>query len=571
VSIVLSGYNTSQVSQPTPRPTADRSSRQPRRDWSIVIAVAVAVVSAATAFPFTAKPVSWDEWVYMGLAFHPQPAGWVLNRFAHIYAMKPFMWLAGDPFVGARMYWCALIGITVGALVWAGLQLPARRGRVIALALFLLMGQETLFAFPGVPYADYAIMAVITVASCLVLGRIAHGADLSAFDAAALGLLFCLGFKAKEAVAPVLVLAGALFISPSGRLRSRATAQRLAFFWLAGAVAAMCGIIALDGLILHDALFSLRPSSWGQLLAFNTAPRSYGPSEYSWLRFMLQPESFASFALYLGAGLAWSSMQPDRRLLLVYALPALFLLMMAAGGMIVAAPVIPRYTIPILPLLSLLAALATAHVLSAKRQAQLRALVPWLGLLIVSLITAASMAARHADATGSEAWSAYVGPASLGIASAAFLLLGGKRLGAAIAAVAIVLSGSPALAHVVGSLARRDVQRQGEARFAGFYQVARALPIDRNDILFVSRNVYGGAMRQPLTASIARMSFNVPLERTPLTKDTWPAPPEADYAVVSLAEYEQWRTTPDARPERAVLSDDREVAVICLRGACPLR
>jgi hypothetical protein len=294
------------VSTPAQRKTDAHSSRQPRRDWSIVIAAAV--VSAAAIFPFTAKPTSWDEWVYMGLAFHPQPAGWMLNRFAHVYAMKPFMWLAGDPFVGTRLYWCALFGIAVGALVWAALQLPARRGRVIALTLFLFMGQEAFFRFPGVAYADYATMAVITVCSCLVLGRIARGVDLSPFDAAALGLLFCIGCKAKETVAPALVLAAALFVSPSGQLYSRTTAKRLALCWLAGAAVAMCSIVALDGFFLHDALFSLRPSSWRSLLGYNTTAH-FSESKYSWLGLMLQPESFTSFALYLGAGLAWASRQ----------------------------------------------------------------------------------------------------------------------------------------------------------------------------------------------------------------------------------------------------------------------
>ena len=545
------------MSAPAQCHTGAHPSRQPRRDWSIVFAIAV--VSAAAIFPFTAKPTSWDEWVYMGLAFHPQPAGWMLNRFAHVYAMKPFMWLAGDPFVGTRLYWCALFGIAVGALVWTALQLPARRGRVIALTLFLFMGQEAFFRFPGVAYADYATMAVITVCSCLVLGRIARGVDLSPFDAAALGLLFCIGCKAKETVAPALVLAAALFVSPSGQLYSRTTAKRLALCWLAGAAVAMCSIVALDGFFLHDALFSLRPSSWRSLLGYNTTAH-FSESKYSWLGLMLQPESFTSFALYLGAGLAWASRQPDRRLLFVYALPGMFLLMMAAVGIFAAAPVIHRYTIAILPLLSLLAALATVHALAAEQR------LPWLGVLIVSLLVAASPAAW-----GSDARVDYAASLSLAVGSAAVLLLGGMRSGAAIAATAVGLSGTPAVARVVNDLVGRNVQRQGEARFAGLYQVAHAVQLAPNDLLFVSRNVYGGAIRQPVTASIARLSFNVSLDRNPLTKDTWPAPPEADYAVVSFAEYEQWRAGAHARPDHAVVSDDRQVAVICLRGACPLR
>jgi hypothetical protein len=131
------------------------------------------------------------------------------------------------------------------------------------------------------------------------------------------------------------------------------------------------------------------------------------------------------------------------------------------------------------------------------------------------------------------------------------------RSGAAIAATAVGLSGTPAVARVVNDLVGRNVQRQGEARFAGLYQVAHAVQLAPNDLLFVSRNVYGGAIRQPVTASIARLSFNVSLDRNLLTKDTWPAPPEADYAVVSFAEYEQWRAGAQARPDRAVLSDRR--------------
>src|SRR5262245_15828657 len=388
----------------------------------------------------------------MGLAFHPQPQGWVLNRYAHVYAMKPFMWLAGEPYVGARAYWCALFGVTVGALIWAPLQQTADRARVIALTLFLLAGQETLFAFPGVAWADYAIMAVITVASCFVLGRIAQGADLSERDAAALGMLFLVGFKAKEAVAPMLVLAGSLFISPSGRWRTDRTAKGLGLSWLAGMAVAMLGIIALDALFLRDPLFSLRPSSWGKLVAFNTEPRSYPPSDYSWLTFMLQPATFLAFALYLGAGLPWATRERDRRLLLVYALPAVFLLIMAVGGEFVAAPIIKRYTLPILPILCLLAALSFSSLVREQRGSRSGSLAPWLGLAVVSLLAAARTAAP--DGTWTTTVARYAGPLSIFSGAIAYLLVRPRpRVAAVVATLAVVAGGAIPLVHVVDRLA----------------------------------------------------------------------------------------------------------------------
>lgn len=152
----------------------------------------------------------------------------------------------------------------------------AARARVLALALVLLAGQQTLFAFPGVAYADFAIMALITVALALVLVRIVRGEDLSGGDAAALGALFLVAKKAKETALPLLALIGLLSIAPSGRLRFDRTAARLVRGWLLGAAVALLGILALDGILLGDPLFSLRPWAWRRVLEYNLGHPSHG-------------------------------------------------------------------------------------------------------------------------------------------------------------------------------------------------------------------------------------------------------------------------------------------------------
>jgi hypothetical protein len=163
-----------------------------------------------------------------------------------------------------------------------------------------------------------------------------------------------------------------------------------------------------------------------------------------------------------------------------------------------------------------------------------------------------------------------VAPALIATSFIALLFLRwAPRLAVAAATLAIVAGGTVPLVRVVADLATRKVQREGEARFAGFYQVARAVRADRDAVVFVSRNLYGGAIRRGVTPAVTRMNFNVPFRTRPIVSDPWPPPPHADYAVVSFDEYQQWRAGTQAEAARAIVSDDREVALICLRAPCP--
>jgi hypothetical protein len=243
--------------------------------------------------------------------------------------------------------------------------------------------------------------------------------------------------------------------------------------------------------------------------------------------------------------------------------------MLAVSGMFVGAPAIRRYTLPILPILCLLAALAFQSLIRDRSDARRRSLMPRIGLAVVALLAVALAPRSEMALLSGDTMRLWVGPVLTLTAAVAFLFLDRRaRLAAAIATVAIVASGVLPLARVVDRLVRREAQLHGDARFAGFYEVARAVKVDRNALVFVSRNVYGGAIREGVTAAVTRLNFNVPLHRPPLVKDTWPPPPDADYAVVSFDEYQQWLTRPDAEPSRVVVSHDREVALICLRAAC---
>jgi hypothetical protein len=443
---------------------------------------------------------------------------------------------------------------------------------VLVLTLFLFMGQQTLFASPGIAYADYTLMALFTVASVFVLARIVNGADLSRRDAAMLGALFWLSVRAKETALPLACLGALLLITPSGRMRDRREALRVAVACIAGVAAAMLGLMILDALLLGDPLFSVRVQTWRELLGYNTRPFEYHAPEHGWLGLLLQPENFVSFAVYLGAGLLWSGRERDRRLLVLYALPALFVLQLLVSGTFAVVTVTPRYVVAILPMVSFLAAFAYLRVVQDAGGTR-AVLTPRTLVAAIAVLLAMGFALTLIrPATTAEALRGSLAPTLIVTAFVALLFVRWlPRLAAAVATLAILVSGTFPLVRVVEDLATRRAQREGEARFAGFYQVARAVRADRNAVVFVSRNLYGGAIRPGVTADVTRMNFNVPFRSRPIVDAPWPAPPHADFAVVSFDEYQQWLAGPQGDRERALISDDREVALICLRAPCPLR
>jgi len=499
--------------------TGDTSESRPGEmslSWHRAVAVASGVLSMAALLPFTARPIQWDEFVYMDLAFRPAPSAWLLNRYAHIYAMVPFMKLAGDPYVGARLYWCFLVGLCVGAVVRAALSEPGRRRTwTVALALLLLAGQEALFAYPGIVFADYGLMAVATVAFCFVWARLARGDDLGGREAAIVGLLFLLAAKTKESALPLLIISLVLVIAPSGRVRLDRAAMRLAGWWLVGIALGIAVIAVLDAAIVGDPWFSLRPSSWREALAFYFPDVIDIPKIYVRLFWLREPYFYTMFAPYLFGGLIWIVRERDARRLVLYALPAAFVGQLALLDAIGRLDFVSRYLVPVLPIQSLLTATAFARL----RQERSR-----------------GFARLAADA----------------------LILG------------LVLVGLPPAWHVAKSLAQRTVQHTGEARWAGFYEVARAVAPAPAATFFVSTNLYGGEIRINTLGPLARMNFNLPLAPQQIVVGPEPVA-NADYAAVTVDEYRRWFAPRGLLPEQVVFSHDGAVALVCTRSACARR
>ena len=111
-----------------------------RRAAHALFLLAIFLICSYSIFPLTASTADGDDVRYMDAARFNKQMGWNMNRYAHIYGLKAFIWATdGDAFQASRLHWAFLFGVTVVALAIAvrslgsGLQL-----QTLIVALFLL-------------------------------------------------------------------------------------------------------------------------------------------------------------------------------------------------------------------------------------------------------------------------------------------------------------------------------------------------------------------------------------------------------------------------------------------------
>lgn len=372
------------------RPEQGAADATPRhsgaRAWIIRgLYVLLLAVLAKLLYPFTALPITWDELLYMGVAYTPEPQTCALNRYTHIYLLSLLMWLANDPYRGARILWCLAVAGSFTALVWstAPLRTPLR-AFVLLTTTLLLLSQDVGAWTLGIAYTDYTVMLIITLSAALVLPHILRHQPIPAWLALVLGALFVFGLRAKEVSLVLGVLVPVLWLQPGTGLRpTRAGAARLGAY-VAGGALALGVLLALDGWLLGDAGFLLRAESWRALLAFNQVAGRY-ESTLNWLGWMLRPENFTAFLLYTATLVAVAAGTRDMRLMLVFLIPLLYFLQLIATFATGNSLVVARYALPVLPLMCLAAAFAAGRLLEQTATAPwARAGVLWAGAFLAA-------------------------------------------------------------------------------------------------------------------------------------------------------------------------------------------
>lgn len=349
-----------------------------------LIEAAVVIVAFLLGWAYLAGwngyPYSWDELLYMDTAFNTKPLAIILNRYSHIYAYKLFITLNdGDPFRAANIYWGLLVSATVTlSYVCARLLTDNRRTvSIIAslLVVLFIVSQPFILEFPGVLYADYGVMLMIVLAAVLYL-LAQRFARFRLPLLVLLGLVFFFGLKTKETSFAIGVLLLGLGFESDGRYRvARLFRNGLAV--LAGMVAGQVVFMILDQAILGDALFGLRPENWQRLLTFNLR-EEFQRTAGNYLQNLAGNEALVLTVLALFAA-AQPEVRDTPQKKIVWLLPVAVIsfltLTMISGGW----GVLPRYTLIMAPILSVLAACYFCAVLSRASHAIL-----WLvsGLLV---------------------------------------------------------------------------------------------------------------------------------------------------------------------------------------------
>ncbi len=320
-----------------------------RRRLRFLFLLALFLVSFTLVLPYTASTADGDDVRYMDGARFNKQMGWNMNRYAHIYALKAFIWGAGgDAFQASRVYWAFMFGMTVLALAVAvrslgpGLQLGS-----LTVALLLWLAQPYVFGGIGAAYADYSAMMFVALGMAVYLHGYGHqSAGRSKWHALALGVLSVAAAKSKEPGLIMLWLVPGLLWS-GGRLDIGLFRRRMAW-WVMGAVGAYLVLMTLDGLILGDFWFSLRLESVaGAQRLKDAAEGIWQLPRWAWLDVAWTRGSLRHLSILAVAGAVvalvrrWS---PELRW--VALMPLAFMAMMIAIHPAISSP---RYLFPIVP------------------------------------------------------------------------------------------------------------------------------------------------------------------------------------------------------------------------------
>ncbi len=294
----------------------------------------------------------WDTLIYLNTAQHPVGLGSILNRYTDIYMQKFFLFLFSQPFEAAKWFWAfQIFGTGVFVYLCAKLLNPKNTTLTGILAILFFFAQRKIYATAGTPLVDFTAMLLICFGLFLYLVYLRSKTK-------PYWILFALGFvqffllKSKETgVIFIPIIIGAILLSsPNWRGRFRSAA------WvLGGGLAGVFSLMSLDGIFLHDPLFSLRLDSWRELFRFNltlVAPRS----DLNWYDLMLTtalllPLLFSIFAIIEDQEKQYG--WPER---LVWALPLIQVVFLSATIFRASFPMNIRYIYPTFATISVIGA-----------------------------------------------------------------------------------------------------------------------------------------------------------------------------------------------------------------------
>ena len=298
-------------------------------------------------------PITLDEFWYIEAALNSRAYPEVLNRYFHVYLQKLFFALTGHPVLGVKLFWSFEIAL-VSVMIYGSVKLLSGRSGYLGAytALLFFFSQALIFDFAGVTYADFTAMLMVTLGAVLFL-LIETRKIPRSFLLIMLGVTSLCAVKSKETgVCLIPVLWGSLWLGNEKKSWNRAA--RDAGLIAIGIAMGLGGLMLLDHIFLGDALWGWRTANIHRLASFNIRPDIKRGSrnwyDVLFTRFDVAPPVLLSLFPFGSA-----NTERDKSVVRYLWLVPLGLVIFLTGTMIRVHGVEPRYFVPALPLVSILA------------------------------------------------------------------------------------------------------------------------------------------------------------------------------------------------------------------------
>ncbi len=302
---------------------------------------------------YAGAPVFSDEFMYIdiGLRNYKEPS--YGNRYFHIYLEKLFMSVAPTPLIGVRIFWGFVIALTVG-LVYYNARTFLRGSNplhgLLAAAFFLSF--PMLVDYSGEPAVDLTAMLMVTLYLTVYLYGLRQP-DRRKYTLMALGTLAFLAFKTKETTIFInFLLLGYLF-EAGGRWQWRRLLDLIKPL-LIGLGIGILIFMLLDGFILGDPFFAIRPATFGAIFTHYDFGKVFFDVPQNWYHEYFLDDLLLPFMLYLVSCLRLKDeLDAPHKLACVY--PLLMAAFVTVNMIKIPWGIIERFYFPALPVVAMLA------------------------------------------------------------------------------------------------------------------------------------------------------------------------------------------------------------------------
>jgi 4-amino-4-deoxy-L-arabinose transferase-like glycosyltransferase len=318
-----------------------------------IILVILVIALWAILAVYAGAPVFSDEFMYIdiGLRNYKEPS--YGNRYFHIYLEKLFMSVAPTPLIGVRIFWGFVIALTIG-LVYYNARTFLRGSNplhgLLAAAFFLSF--PMLVDYSGEPAVDLTAMLMVTLYLTVYLYGL-HRPEKRKYALMALGTLAFLAFKTKETTIFInFLLLGYLF-EEGVRWQWRRLLDLIKPL-LIGLGIGILIFMLLDGFILGDPFFAIRPTTFGAIFTHYDFGKVFFDVPQNWYHEYFLDDLLLPFVLYLVSCLRLrDELDVPHKLVCVY--PLLMAAFVTVNMVKIPWGIIERFYFPALPVVAMLA------------------------------------------------------------------------------------------------------------------------------------------------------------------------------------------------------------------------